>query len=201
LPTPTSAAVLEWLGRAAARERSWLEFARCEGSEQRLKELVRAPARIRATEIQIQNEAVTRSANARWKLPRIGGGILPERLVRWRQPAVSIRVQTASTSAPQTFESSPPEGIYAVLKTKTDDKHGWLAAGQTLGGLLLHARSLGLSCTPFPNALHQPQLRAELRTTIGHKGFMQVIVCFDATKAEWLPRVNEVYETLAPRAP
>ena len=40
-----------------------------------------------------------------------------------RRPAVSIKARAIE------FESLlAPEGNCAVLKTKTDDKHGWLAA-------------------------------------------------------------------------
>ena len=190
------------LRRAAAGERSWLELARCEGSQQRLKELVLAPERIRATEIQVQNETVTHSSIGRWKLPRFTRGILHQRLGQWRKPPVSIKVLATRRSDHELFESTPflaPEGTYAVLKTKTDDKHGWLAAGQTLGALLLHARTLGLPCVRFPNALRPPELRAELRTAIGHKGFMQVILCFNATKAELPAGVTGLLGTMTSR--
>ena len=202
LPTPISAAVLDWLSRAAAGERSWCEFARREGSRQQLMELVRSTERIRATEIRIENKTVTRSANDGWNFPRLTGAILHGRLARWRKPAVSIKLQAAATSVTETFESIQslaPESTYAVLKTKTDDKHGWLAVGRMLGALLLHARGTGLCCTPFLNALRHSELRAELRTAIGHKGFMQVIVCFDGAGAELLAGPAQVFETMTSR--
>ena len=201
LQTPVSAAVVDWLSCMVARERSWLEFARCEGSQQRLKELVVAPARIRATEIQIQNAAVTRTTNSRWKLPRLGVGRWPERLGRWRKRPVSIKAQATTTAAPEFAPTQffAPEGAYAVLKTKTDDKHGWLAAGQTLGALLLQARTLGVPCVPFLNPLRHPDLRAELRNSVGHKGFMQVIVCFKAAQPDFLAGAMEFLGTITPR--
>jgi hypothetical protein len=194
LPTPISDAALDWLSRAASRERSWLEYPRCEGSRQMLTELVCAPPRVQGAAIQIQSETISYSTSNRWKLARIAG----ERLARWRKPALAIRVTTSPVRF-ETNKSVAPEGTYAVLKTKTDDKHGWLAAGQTLAGLLLHSRALGLSCTPFLNALRQPELRAELRTAIGHKGFMQVILCFSGPKAELFAGMTERYATMASR--
>jgi len=196
LQTPVSDALSDWLSRAASSERSWLEFARCEGSRQRLMELVRSPVRIRSAEIQIQNETVTGSTGGRWRLGKFSGGTLHERLARRRKPALAIKVQeTAETFGSNQFIA--PDGIYAALKTKTDDKHGWLAAGQSLAGLLRHARTLGLFCAPFPNALRQPELRSELRTAIGRKGFMQAIVCFNAPRAELLAGVNELPAAMA----
>jgi hypothetical protein len=67
---------------------------------------------------------------------------------------------------------------FAVLKTKTDDKFGWLAAGQTLGRLALQARAIGSSCTFFTDALRDPLVREDLRTSVGHKGYVQAILRF-----------------------
>jgi hypothetical protein len=69
--------------------------------------------------------------------------------------------------------------MFAVVKTKTDDKHGWLAAGHSIGRLQLQARDLALGWTVKLAPLRSPRLRAQLRPEFGHKGFVQAIVCFD----------------------
>lgn len=201
LPAPVSGAAIEWLSRAISGERSWLEFARCEESRQRLVELVRAPRRIPAAEVQVRDEPMVPSADRRWTLTRLTGGRLPERFALWRKPALAIKIQAVEPSRglPEMLEPGVLNGTFAVVKTKTDDKHGWLAAGQTLAGLLLHAQRLGLPCTPFSDVLREPALRAELRTAIGHKGFMQAIVCFGTPRVDLPPRPELLYPTTETR--
>ncbi len=73
--------------------------------------------------------------------------------------------------------SSVPAATLAVVKTKTDDKHGWLAAGQTMARTVLQAQALGLSWAFF-NPVRRREARVALRTGVGHKGFAQVILRF-----------------------
>jgi hypothetical protein len=65
----------------------------------------------------------------------------------------------------------------AVLKTKTDDKYGWLEAGQTMARTVLQAQALGLSWAFF-DSMRRREVREALRTGVGHKGFAQVILRF-----------------------
>jgi hypothetical protein len=65
-----------------------------------------------------------------------------------------------------------------VLKTRTDDKHGWVAAGLTLARLILQAQVLGVSCALHHEPLRAARVRTELRTEIGRKGFVQAILQF-----------------------
>ena len=187
LPTPISDATLVWLSRVTTGERSWLEFARSEGSRQRLVDLIQAAKRVRTAEVQVRNESPVRLPDGGWRLGRLASGMLPERFARWRKPPLAIKVRATTATGPAPFESNQPAvlgGTFAVLKTKTDEKHGWLAAGQTLAQLLLLVRTLGLPCTPYVDVLRPPERRAELRTAIGHKGFTQVILRFDAARIE-----------------
>jgi len=192
---PISDATLVCLNRATTGERSWLEFARSEGSRQRLVELIQATKRVRTTEIQVRNESLVRSQDGGWRLTRFTSVILQERLARWRKPALAIKVHAPTAPEGERFEPDQPavlSGTFAVLKTKTDEKHGWLAAGQTLAQLLLQSRTLGLPCTPYVEVLRPPELRAELRTAIGHKGFTQAILRFDAARVESSVRPDEI---------
>jgi hypothetical protein len=65
----------------------------------------------------------------------------------------------------------------AVLKTKTDDKHGWLEAGQTMARTVLQAQALGLPWAFF-NPVRRREAREALRVGVGHKGFAQVVLRF-----------------------
>jgi hypothetical protein len=203
IPAPTSEATLASLCRATSGERGWLEFARSEGSRQRLVDLLYTAKRVRATEIEVQQATPVRSAEGAWRLGRLAGGMLPERFSRWRKPTLAIRVHASIPPSPEPFEADEPairEATFAVLKTKTDDKHGWCAAGQTLGRLLLQSRKLGLPCIPFVEAMRRPELRVELRTAIGHKGFTQVILRFAAPHIELPTQTAVTYPTTETRS-
>ena len=176
-------AMLGALGRAAAGERAWLEFARSEASQQRLLNLASARPLLHVNEILVQSETIMSSTGGG---PRSGGWINPRstrRFSRWGRLLLAVKVGarpatgnvTAGKSAP-----AEPIGTCSVLKTKTDDRRGWLGAGQTMARLVLQARSLGLTCSCLTDVLQNPELRREFRTAIGHKGFAQAILCFGA---------------------
>jgi hypothetical protein len=65
----------------------------------------------------------------------------------------------------------------AVVKTKTDDKHGWVEAGQTMARTILQAQALGMPWAFF-NPVRRRGAREALRMGVGHKGFAQVILRF-----------------------
>jgi len=187
---PISEAAVNWLSLATNSERSWLEFARSDGSRHRLLELFEATQRMRAMEVQLRDETLVRSPDGGWRLVRFTSEILKDRFGRWRKPTVALKVQVPTPSR-EPFDSIRPAvlgGTLGVLKTKTDDKRGWLAAGQTLAQSLLHARNLGLPCASFIDLLRSPEHRALLRTAIGHKGFTQVILHFDVTRVKLFPQ-------------
>jgi len=80
----------------------------------------------------------------------------------------------------------------AVVKTKTDDKHGWLAAGQTMARVILQAQVLGLSWSFFNQAVRPRAVREALRTGIGQKAVAQAILRFDSLTA------TETSQSMAP---
>ncbi len=185
LPVPDL--MLNALESGVARERGWLDFARSETSQRRLLGLTSPRGRIRIDELRFQNETPLRSTDGGWDSSSLANARLNGGFSRWRRPMLAVRVRTLPITThglDGDTEPVPKTGTYAVLKTKTDDKHGWLAAGQTMARLILHARTLGLSCSFFTDVLQRPALRSELRTAIGHKGFAQAILCFGAAQAE-----------------
>lgn len=80
-------------------------------------------------------------------------------------------------------ESEFSTDTLAVVKTKTDDKHGWLEAGQTMARTILQAQALGLSWAFF-DPVRRRAAREALRTGVGHKGFAQVILRFGPLLAD-----------------
>ncbi len=187
LAAPSCASALDAFSRTMPGDRGWLEFARSDGSRQRLLELLNPSRRMQLKEIRLQNETLVRSPDGVWESAGFTGTTLHERFSRWRRPALAVKMRASAptrSAIPALPDPAAASGIFAVLKTKTDDKHGWLAAGQMLARLLLQARALGVACTPFLDPLRHPDLRSELRTAIGHKGFTQVILHFAGLQLE-----------------
>ena len=75
------------------------------------------------------------------------------------------------------FPPAVTTALFAVVKTKTDDKHGWLEAGQTMARIILQAQAMGVSWAFF-DPVRRRAVREELRTGVGRKGFAQVILRF-----------------------
>jgi hypothetical protein len=164
--TPVSETMLAALSHAVAGERGWLDFVQSETSrqhvlkitlpnDQRWKIFDRSRAR--------PTSAAAAGHTSRWPLPFIAFG--GRNLDSWNVTVAPVR------------QPSVPAATLAVVKTKTDDKHGWLEAGQTMARTVLQAQALGLSWAFF-NPVRRREAREALRMGIGHKGFAQVILRF-----------------------
>jgi hypothetical protein len=66
----------------------------------------------------------------------------------------------------------------AVVKSRTDEKYGWVAAGQAVARVLLYAEISGLSWSFLNQTLLSKTAREELLTGIGRKGFPQIVLRF-----------------------
>lgn len=162
IETPVSEMILGELSRAVAGERGWLEFAQSEMSRQRVMEITFAGA----TSSQNFDQVRTVSGPvSRWPRPLFAFG--------------GRNVDSPEVTLPTIRPLSVPAATLAVVKTKTDDKHGWVAAGQATARAVLQAQVLGLSWAFF-DQVRRREAREALRTRIGHKGFAQVILRFGA---------------------
>jgi hypothetical protein len=164
--------MLAALSHAAAGERGWLDFVQSEMSRQQILEITQAddqrPMNFDRSRIRAMNP-VTARRTARWSRPLFA--FAGRRLDSWNVTDEPSR------------EAAVPEATLAVVKTKTDDKHGWLVAGQTMGRTILHAQALGLSWAFF-DPVRRREARAALRVGVGHKGFAQVILRFGPLMAD-----------------
>ena len=156
--TAVTAPLLAALAGAAAGERGWLDFVQSEVSRRRVIEITLASEQ-NAVTADIAHDRQT-ELRPRSFFP-FGGR---------RNGAGKLRL------GPMREVSVPPTTL-AVVKTKTDDKHGWLAAGQTMARAILQAQALDLSWA-FVNQVRRPGAREALRLGVGHKGFAQVILRF-----------------------
>ena len=164
LPVPE--APLSLISNVVVGERAWLEVAQSESSRSRLLEAARAGERWRAQESGIRCEVDPAWSDTGFRKSR-------------RKSDARLRVSVQDSPATGEVIDVPESGVFGVVKTKTDDKHGWVAAGQAIALLILTARTLGVCCTFFNRALRKAAEREELRTGIGHKGFAQAIARLD----------------------
>ncbi len=155
---------------AVAGEKAWLEFAWSESSRTRLLEFSESGV----------------------SMPAAGhpAGALPanSRMIRWTRPLLTFIVrgnEAESLTVEPAGRRAEQATALAVIKTKTDDKHGWLATGQALARLRLQARVSEVSSQVFDQAFRSRHVREELRTSIGHKGFAQAIIGFGWNPAAW----------------
>ena len=174
-------AAMGLLQKVASRARTLLEFARCEASRERLRQLFTPQAALQIEALQMHsplqerrmNGGLTVCTRTRWLLDRIA---------RWSRPRLAVRVVAAPSAQSESRhprrEPEPASAMYAVVKTKTDDKHGWIAAGRTVGRLRLQAFAMDMDCAVRNETLRSSRLRSELRPEFGRKGFVQAILRF-----------------------
>jgi len=165
---PARESIVEIFKGAMAGEKAWLEFSQCESSRNRLVTFAefgsKSPMAGHEREVRALDSRV-----ALWTKP------LFTFIVRGNE-AESITVEPVSRRAEQMT-------ALAVIKTKTDDKHGWLAAGQAMARIRLQARASEISSQVFDQSFRSRYVREELRTSIGHKGFGQAIIGFGSQPA------------------
>ena len=66
--------------------------------------------------------------------------------------------------------------MVAVLGTASDEPSEWLACGQALQAVLLHATALGLSAAFLNQVLEVPSLRGKVAELIGRPGYPHMVI-------------------------
>lgn len=99
------------------------------------------------------------------------GSNLPFTLMRTlRSPAIGVH---AGLLEERIVEGAP---LVAVIGTRTDDASAWLACGQALEAVLLHATSRGLSAAFMNQAVEVPALRGRLAELVPEVGYPQMVL-------------------------
>lgn len=163
--TPLDESALAMLQAGVPGEKAWLEFCQCDASRGKLAALAQSGKVMLALEPRPQTQPYQPRAPS------------------WAQPLLTLIVRPGDPGHYATATGGGRADTMAALaavKTKTDDKHGWLAAGQIIARARLEAKSLGISSQVFDRVFNHRRVREELRTAIGHKGFMQAIIGFGA---------------------
>ena len=177
LPRPVSAADGEHMIAAAACEGAWM--VRLDPDEK--YEL--ASVVDEADQRQFDNPAF-RDELAHWLTPlgsrRRDGIPFVEKEYGSRMPfAVMRALRTPATGATlgaiegARVDSSP---LVAVIGTYSDDPTDWLASGQALEAVLLHATALGLSASFLNQALELPALRGRVADIVGSGSFPHMVL-------------------------
>lgn len=100
--------------------------------------------------------------------------------LEWSQSDVSRqRVLEFTLASDATHRFASMAFTLGVIKTKTDDEHGWLAAGQAVALAILHAHAWGLGWSFF-HRMPDPDAREALRMGVGQKGFAQLVMHFSS---------------------
>jgi len=167
-----------------AGEKAWLEFSRCESTRNQLVALV-------------ESGAGTPAATAVRGIQRVD-----LRLSQWARPWLTFVVRSGggrNLTVETDGSGASAMAALAVIKAKTDDKHGWLATGQALARVRLQSQVLNISSRVFNRSFRHRRVREELRTSVGHKGFVQAVIGFGSSPARWI--FNPPEQPLAPREP
>ena len=180
---PASAATLDLLRYAAMGERAWLEFAHSEFSRQRLFSLAtvqpHAAGESRPTRQDLSIPTGARSAGTRSASMTPRQPAVPESV--WAGPFLSLSVHASNSDRLTVRSGEEATGQWtalAIIKSRTDDKYGWVAAGQAAARVLLYAEISGLAWSFLNRALHSRAAREELLTGMGRKGFPQIVIRF-----------------------
>lgn len=184
--------ILDAFRSAAASEKAWLEFARCESTRKHLlalaqgeRQMAAALATVTRSETQFGIRAGMRSEGAQFSNSEVGNW--NPKSAWWKMPFLKFGGRTVVPTGSE-FEAGFNPGSrtaeLAVLKTKTDDNYGWLATGLALARMQLQACASGLQLHCFDESFRKRFLREQLRTAVGRKGFAQSIIGFQAPPAQ-----------------
>ncbi len=177
--TPLSETVLTLLSQAATGERGWLDFMRSEMSRERVMD----------TEISGDSLWMNVDPSTTHATDPIPSG----QALGWLPPLLAFAnrsIDNQSRPAGPPRQPSVPNATLAVVKTKTDDKYGWLTAGEIMARIFLQAQAASLSLAFF-NPVRRRAAREALRVAVGHKGFAQAILSFGLQPAADTVLLNE----------
>lgn len=191
--------VIEELTRVARQERADLCVVYGESRRRALADLVRD------AELAQRASPVVTAERAHWARPADDGrpdGVAPLRgpAVRWAGPEFLGRDFSRDDGEQGTWDVWGPDeasvpGLVALLTTREDGKPGWLAAGQALQRVLLHATGRGVGAAFHTQPLEIPAIRERIRAEFTGRDYPQLLLrlgCGGAFAATPRRRVSEV---------
>jgi hypothetical protein len=206
--TALSETVLDAFRSAAGREKAWLEFSSCESSRKQLLELAQGDMQ-RSVTLPTAKHFETSfgiRAGLRGELESSSGsndGRENSRPAWWKMPFFKFTDRAFGSNArglENNSRSVTRTAELAVLKTKTDDNYGWLAAGQAMARIQLQAQVSGLQLHCSEESFRKKLLREQLRTAMGRKGFVQAVIGLEVPAIQFRMLQPRQYPSAAPRA-
>jgi nitroreductase len=179
-PDPIPEAVLVELIEAAQAHGAWLQFVTTDEARNALADLTaeadRAQWADKAFRHELANWVRTKPELARDGLPVHNLGV--KDWLAFAGPAIIRTFDRGEGQAARDRDIALYSPALAVLGTDTDDPQAWMAAGQALQCVLLHARSEDLWASFLSQAVEVPHLRAPLAETVGRTSFPQAVLRF-----------------------
>jgi hypothetical protein len=177
---PITASVRAALRSAGTGERAWLDFSESESSRQCLRAIAGSkPKQPNPSQPFERQLTFPFDSQKLASMTLVGLRLLQRSLLARLFPDRSERKDSSATESGERDQRKLDRmETLAVLKTKTDDRHGWLAAGQTLARVQLMARTSNVYWQVFDNPFQEKWARAELRTAVGRRGYVQVVLGF-----------------------
>jgi len=115
--------------------------------------------------------------------------------LEWTQSETSRqRVLEFTLANDPSHQFSASDITLGVIKTKTDDERGWLAAGQAVALAILHAQAWGIGWSFF-HRMPDPGAREALRSGVGQKGFAQFVLRFGSILPPQLIQLSSTTST------
>lgn len=171
--------VISELLRVARQERADLYVVYGTGRSRTLADMVRE------AELAQRASSPVMAERARWA--RLSGDGRPDGVaprpgppMRWNGPEFLGR-DLAGDGEQDTWGLWAPDesvvpGVIALLTTRDDRRPGWLAAGQALQRLLLHATARGVGAAFHTQPLEIPALRERIRAEFTGRAYPQVLL-------------------------
>jgi len=173
--------VLEACRLAAFREGAWLHVIKGAPGRSAMADLVARGVREQMADRSYRREFAKWFHLVRGKskdgLPGSAYGLRgPFHLL---SPALSLLLWSLNPAGPlaaQKRRLAARSPVLAVLGTAEDSPAAWLAAGQGLQAVLLHATALGLAASFLNQPIEVEHLRNEVRELTGQPGFPQLLL-------------------------
>ena len=172
-PEPLPSGLLARLQRVAEQEGASLHVVSAEA------DLLSLAVLLSGADWQQERDPAYRQELSSWvRTSRLGDGIPPAAVAPDPTRASPLRLRDFTLTHPERLGTEAPaaEPAVVVLTTRTDGPETWLAAGQAMGAVLLHAAAEDVQGQPLGQVTDLPGPRAALGRSLGLCGVPQLVL-------------------------
>jgi len=175
---PVPGSLLITLQGAAAAEGAWLRFLRDQETKYAFADLVAEGDRIqwsnKAFRLELSRWLHSNHSPSRDGVPGYAAGI--DDLLSTAGPMVVRTFDMGEGQAARDHEVATGSPVLTVLGTDEDRPRDWVAGGQALDRVLLHARVEDVWASFLNQPIEVLELRAKLKAMAGNGGFPQTVL-------------------------